>query len=117
MSDVIRLIVESAILPNKSTELKAVLERLIAHCRETEPGLLGFDWYINADETEVRVIETYANSDAVLFHFQNYASFRPELDACRQLQKATLLGNPNEQLQQFVNSLSAPQFAPFISLE
>lgn len=92
------LLVESEILPGKARELREVLARVIAHCGETEPGMLAYDWYIDAQEQECRVVERYADSDAVLFHFENYARFGAQLAACRSLQKLTLLGEPSEAL-------------------
>lgn len=95
----IGLIVRTEIFPNKKQELIAVLIDLIAHCRETESGMLQYDWYINDEESECIVVESYSDSEAILFHFDNYKPFAQRLAACRKVKEFSLLGNPNEALK------------------
>ena len=113
MSASIVVLVESEVLPGRFEALRDVIDRVIAHCSQTEPGMLGYDWYVNADESECRVVETYADSDAVLFHFQNYARFTEELATCRTMKRLQVLGEPSEALTTALAAMSPPVFRPF----
>ena len=116
MSEQLTIVIKSAIKPGKAAELKEILHRVIAHCQATEPDMLSYDWYINADESECCVIETYASSDALLFHFRNYASFRPEMDACREMREINLLGSPSAQLLELIGGANPNIYGAFINL-
>ena len=113
----ITVLVESEILPGQAEALREVVGRVIEHCGETEPGLLAYEWYVDEAASEARVVERYADSDALLFHFQNYARFGEELAACRKMKKLTLLGEPSEALQKALEAMSPPVFRPSIRLE
>ncbi len=107
MDNSVILIVESEILPGKLDALKGVISRVVAHTRETEPNTLMYSWYINEAETELRVVERYTNSDAVLFHGQNYADFAKELADLRKVKKMTVCGAVSEQLKQALSNVGA----------
>jgi len=111
------VLVESEIAPGKASELREVLARVIAHCGESEPGMLAYDWYVDAEEQQCRVVERYADSDALLFHFENYAPFGKELAACRTLKSLTLLGEPSEKLRKALSAMSPPTFGWLAGLE
>ncbi len=112
MNHEIVVLVESEILPGRADALREVVGRVIEHCGATEPGLLAYDWFLNEDESEARVVERYADSDAILFHFQNYARFGEELATCREMKKLTLLGEPNEALLEALEAMAPPVFLP-----
>lgn len=117
MNTEITVFVESEILPGRAEALHEVVGRVIEHCGATEPGLLAYEWYVDEGASEARVVERYADSDALLFHFQNYARFGEELAACRKMRKLTLLGEPSEALRSAVEAMAPPVFLPSIRLE
>ena len=101
------LIVESEIVPGKLGALKDVITRVVAHTKQTEPGTLLYSWYINEAGTELRVVERYADSDAVLFHGQNYAGFAKELADMRTVKRMTVCGPVSEQLKGLLSNAGA----------
>ncbi len=107
MSKSIFLIVESEIAPGKLAELKDVISRVVAHVKATEPNTLLYSWYINEAETELRVVEQYADSDAVLFHGQNYASFAKELADLRTVKRMTVCGEVSKPLKDALSKVGA----------
>lgn len=117
MTTKVTMISESIILDGKADELKALLKRVVAHCKATEPGMLIYNWYFNAEETECRVLEQYKDSDAVLFHFQNYAPFGEELAACRKPRQLTLLGKLSPVLKEAMAPFKPLIFEPVIGLD
>lgn len=116
MSEKLTIVIKSAIKPGKAEQLKAILERVIAHCKATEPGMLVYDWYINADQSECCVIETYESSEALIFHFKNYAHFRPEMEECRDMREVNLLGSPSPQLLEMLGKAQPNVYGVFIRL-
>ncbi len=100
MSDAITLFVESEVVPGKLDELKETISRLVDHIGKTEKDTLIYSWHLNDDGTEVRVVEHYANSDAVLFHAKNYAAFAKELAALRKVKAFNICGNPSPELKE-----------------
>ena len=98
MTDAITLFVESDVVPGRLDELKEVIGRLVDHIGKTEKDTLIYSWHLNDAGTEVRVVEHYANSDAVLFHAKNYADFAKELAPLRKVKKFNVCGNPSPAL-------------------
>ncbi len=88
------MIARSKILEGKQTELEALLEELLVHVRENEPGTLGYQWNLSSDSGRCVVIERYADSAAVIAHIQSYQPFTERLDACRELETLEILGTP-----------------------
>ena len=113
MSESITVLVESEILPGRLDALRDVVDRVIAHCSETEPGMLEYAWFVDEAAGECRVVETYADSDAVLFHFQNYAPFTEGLATCRTMKRLQVLGASSEKLTTALQAMSPPVFRPF----
>jgi len=112
MDTKIVLVVESAVTPGRFEGLKPLIEELSAHCHANEDGLLRYDWFISDDQTVVRVVEEYADSDAIRFHGQNCASFQLALAECRTVQKLEVFGNPDADLRAVFESRGASIYAP-----
>ena len=83
MEDRITIIATLKLLDNRVSELQEAVKELQAHCAETEKGMLQYDWYLSEDEQTIKVLETYVNSEAVLFHFDNYKPFASKLSQSR----------------------------------
>lgn len=111
MSKNVTLFVESDVVPGKLEALKEVIGRLVAHIEKTEPGTLMYTWNINEEGTEIRVVEHYADSEAVLFHAKNYADFAKELGALRKPKKFTVCGHPTPQLIDAFSAVSPEVFS------
>lgn len=116
MAEPLTLIVESTVIDGKYDDLVALIERVAAHCSATEPGLQRYDWFANDDRTEVRVVEKYADSEALRFHLENYASFLPAMAECRTPVRFTLLGEPDEALRTAMTERGALVFGSLASL-
>ena len=43
----------------------------ISHVKEKDPGTLQYDWFLNSDNTEWEIRETYESSEALLAHRNN----------------------------------------------
>jgi len=110
MEDRIIIIATSKLIDNQLPQLQAVVKELQAHCTETEQGMLQYDWYISEDKRIVKVLETYTNSEAVLFHFDNYKSFASKLGEFRTFVSLEVFGNASDALKQRVKKINAEHF-------
>ncbi len=113
MTDAITLFVESEVTPGKLDALKDVVGRLVDHIGKTEKDTLIYSWHLNDAGTEVRVVEHYANSDAVLFHAKNYAEFAKELAPLRKVKKFNICGTPSPALKEAFAAIN-PELFSFI---
>jgi len=59
--------VDVTINEEKFREFEDVARAMIAGS-EKEPGTLGYDWCLSGDRKRCRIVETYADADAVLEH-------------------------------------------------
>lgn len=110
MEDRIILIATSTLIDNQLPQLQEVVKELQAHCTNTEEGMLQYDWYVSEDSGTIKVLETYTNSEAVLFHFDNYKSFAPRLNELRAFVSLEIFGNASDALKQRVKKINAQHF-------
>lgn len=65
---VVRLTVNLTPIEGQLEEFKSVASAMTAGT-ETEPGTLGYEWFVSADGKHYRLVETYADAAAVEAHF------------------------------------------------
>src|SRR5258706_13879814 len=58
---------ELAVKDGKLKTFRALMEEMVSGAR-TQPGTLAYEWYISPDGGAVHVVETYADSAAVVAH-------------------------------------------------
>ncbi len=110
MEDRILIIATLKLLDNKLPELQKAVEELQAYCSKTEKGMLQYDWYMSEHTNTIKVFETYTNSDAVLFHFDNYKPFAPKLSQSRVFVSMEIFGNASDALTQRVKKINAEHY-------
>lgn len=115
MKDRIILIATLELVDNKLSELQAVVSDLLEHCKRTEEGMLQYDWYKDENSNTIKVLETYTDSEAVLFHFDNYKPFAPLLSESRTFVSLEVYGNASEELRKRVQKINAVQYVSFAS--
>jgi len=116
MEERIIIIATLKLIEYQLPDLKKVVKELQNHCLETEKGMLQYDWYLSEDKTTIKVLETYTNSEAVLFHFDNYKSFAPRLSESREFVSLEVYGNASHELKQRVKKINAVNYTMISSL-
>ena len=66
-SKIVRFTVSLSIADGKLEAFEKIAEAMLAATR-SEPGALGYDWYLSSDRRHCRLLETYADADAVVTH-------------------------------------------------
>jgi len=110
MKDRITLIATLKLIDNQKEALTQTVKELQSHCLNTEQGMLQYDWYLSESTNTIKVLETYTDSDAVLFHFDNYKPFAAALSESREFVSLEVYGNASEALKQRVKKIDAEIF-------
>ncbi len=85
--------------------------------RATEPGTLGYDLYLNADQSECVVIERYRDSESAIFHAANLGHLFDDVLATVSVVHGELLGDPSEELRANLAGSDVPAlFTPYRSM-
>lgn len=58
---------------------KSLSAEATALVEQSEPNMLGYQWYMNADPTECTLIEQYPSAEHILVHFSNVGETRRKL--------------------------------------
>jgi quinol monooxygenase YgiN len=94
---------------------KALIPKFVSAVKERETGALTYDWYLNEERMECKVLETYADSDAVLAHAANVGEL-----LMKSLEMSTLTlevhGNPNEELTKALGGFSHTVYPFYLGL-
>jgi quinol monooxygenase YgiN len=85
----------------KIAEYKKLVQDMSRAVEANEPDTIGYQFYLNRDETKCIVYETYANSEAVFAHINGIASQRilPKIFDVSKITRFEVYGNPSEELQ------------------
>jgi len=82
--------------------------------RAKEPGTLGYDLYLNGDQTECMFIERYRDSEAAMEHAANLGHLFPAVLATVSVVHGELLGEPSAELRARLAGSDVPAlFTPY----
>ncbi len=96
----LRFIFRLKIHAGRLDEFKAVATRLLAMVQEKGRSTLEYEWFLNGDQTECIVLETFANSEALLEHADRVAEQARRLFALCDMQDLWLCGEPSPEVLQ-----------------
>ena len=106
----------SAVFPKIAPGDLAEFKRVAAQVLELtipEPGVVGYDWFFNEDETACEVREVYADSDAMLSHIATVGDvLGPMVDLGGGLE-ARVFGNPSAELTAALAPFEPTILSPF----
>ena len=85
--------------------------------RAKEPGTLGYDLYLNADQSECMFIERYRDSEAAMKHAANLGHLFDAVLATVSVVHGELLGEPSAELRAKLAGSDVPViFTPYRSM-
>ena len=105
---VVRLKVNFAVKDEQLEEFKYVAQSMTA-VSATEPGTLGYEWFVSADGKHFRLVETYADSSAIEAHFMGPAiqQWVPKLVPICKVDGFEIYGDPGPIVAQMAAGLGA----------
>ena len=85
--------------------------------RAKEPGTLGYDLYLNGDQSECMIIERYRDSEAAMAHAANVGHLFDSVLATVSIVHGELLGEPSAELRARLAGSDVPAlFTPYRSM-
>jgi quinol monooxygenase YgiN len=83
---------------DKVESFKKIAAECVARVKRNEKDALQYDWFINPEQTEIVVRETYTDSNAVLAHMGNIGALLGQLLAMSDFE-LEVYGNLSEELK------------------
>ncbi|MBR9999295.1 MAG: antibiotic biosynthesis monooxygenase [Cyclobacteriaceae bacterium] len=111
----IKAVARFTIRKNKLNEFKKHAQEMINAVRENEPGAIDYDWYLDELKMQCIVIETYADSKAVMAHLANVGEKLQKMSDYGDL-SVEVFGDPDEELSKVILNMGAPVYPYFSGL-
>jgi quinol monooxygenase YgiN len=110
MTERVSWVNELAVKDGKLETFKELMEEMVSGARD-QPGTLSYEWYISTDGGTVHVVETYADSAAVVAHhlsegfaLQNWAG---RFIDCVDVTRVNAYGDPDAAAREVLDRLGA----------
>ena len=113
----VRLSVEATIAEGREEKFREIAKAMTG-ASEVEPGTLGYEWFFSADGRQCRLLETYADSAAVLAHFQGPAvnELVPRLMPLCRIDRFEIYGDPGPEVTSIAAGFGARLFSYWAGL-
>jgi quinol monooxygenase YgiN len=94
-SKIVRFTVSLSIADGKLEAFEKIAEAMLAATRK-ETGAIGYDWCLSGDHRQCRLLETYANAEAVVAHLTGpvVQEYVPKVLAVATLNSFEVYGDP-----------------------
>jgi quinol monooxygenase YgiN len=111
---IVRFSVSLSIADGKLEAFEKLAEAMLVATR-SNPGALGFDWYLSSDRRHCRLLETYADTDAVVAQLSGPVAqeFVPKVLAVATLNSFEVYGDPGPKASAMLAAFGAAIFAPW----
>jgi quinol monooxygenase YgiN len=111
------LIVDLTINEGKLSNFESMVQTMIAGAQK-EPGTLGYDWFLSKDRKQCRLIETYADANALFAHVNGAVvqELVPKLLESSSLVSFKVYGDPGAKASEILVKVGAEIFPPFHGL-
>jgi quinol monooxygenase YgiN len=108
----VRFLVELTIHEGSQAAFEAIAREMVAGS-EQESGTLGYEWFVSNDRRRCRLIETYANSNAVLTHLKGpvVGQLVPKLLEQSKLDRFQVCGDPGPEAAAMLTGFGAEIFS------
>ena len=117
MKQTVRLNVALTIHDGKLAAFEALAREMTAGTRH-EPGAIAYDWHFSADRKRCRLIETYANVDALMAHFKGHVvqELVPKLLGLSKLERFEVYGDPGAEATKMLAPMGVDIFTDWHGL-
>jgi quinol monooxygenase YgiN len=117
MKQTIRLNVALTINDGKFAAFEEIAKTMTAGTRK-EPGALAYDWHFSADRKRCRLIETYADANALLAHFRGLVvqQLVPRMAELCNIDRFEVYGDPEPEATRMLAPFRAEIFSDWLGL-
>jgi quinol monooxygenase YgiN len=86
----------------------------ISYVKETDPGTLQYDWFVNSDNTKCEIREVYESSEALLAHRANLREpLRILFEQYATDHSVVIYGDPTPEVMQSAAKMGDSRHIPF----
>ncbi|MFY0651802.1 MAG: hypothetical protein JXQ96_07195 [Cyclobacteriaceae bacterium] len=110
MSNEIQYLIEWTIKPGGLDTFKAMAANFSSAVEENEPGMKGYQWYFNADETVAYTSEWHTDSDSLMTHLANVGDALPGLLEHCDISRFEVFGDTSPAATEALKGLGAAFF-------
>ncbi|MGO9520350.1 MAG: putative quinol monooxygenase [Candidatus Korobacteraceae bacterium] len=112
MSTEVHFLVDLTIHEGKLDGFESIVQDMVATTRQ-EAGALRYEWYLSTDRKRCRIVETYADADAVLAHLTGRAVQEgvPKMLQASSLDRFEVYGDPGAKAAAILAGFGAAIFA------
>jgi len=105
------LLVELTIHDGKFDAFEATAKQMIADTPD-ESGAIGYEWHLSPDRTRCRILETYADANALLAHLKGHVvqELVPVMLESSSIDRAEVYGDPGDEAREMLAGLGAGIF-------
>src|SRR5579863_537907 len=107
----VRFNVDLTIHEGKLDAFQTIAQTMIAGTQK-EPGALGYEWHLSADRKRCRLLETYADQNAVLAHLTSpvVRELLPKLLQTSSLDRFEVYGDPGSKSAEILAGVGSEIF-------
>ena len=118
MKQTVRLNVALTVNDGKLAAFEEIARTMTAGTRK-EPGALAYDWHFSGDRKRCRLIETYANAEALVVHFKGpvVQQLVPKMVEISKVDRFEVYGDPGVEGRQMLSQFGAEIFSDWQSLD
>jgi quinol monooxygenase YgiN len=115
---VVRLKVNFEVSAEHLQEFMSIAQAMTAVSR-SEPGTLGYEWFASADGKRFRLVETYADANAIEAHFMGPAvqQWVPKIVPVSKVDGFEIYGDPGPKVTAMAGGLGAVVFQYWFGLD
>ncbi len=108
---IVRLAVDFVVNDGQLEKFKDIANAMTA-VANGEPATLGYEWFFSPDQKQCRLLEIYADSAAVLAHFQGrcVTEYVPQIVQVSQVARFEIYGDPGAEVATMAGGLGAKIF-------
>ncbi len=118
MKQTVRLNVALTVHDGKLAAFEEIA-RAMVNGTQQEPGTLAYDWHFSADRKRCRLVETYANADAMVAHIKGpvVQQLVPKILEVSSLDRFEVYGNPGPEGTRILAPLGADIYSDWLGVD
>jgi quinol monooxygenase YgiN len=107
----VHLLLGITIHEGRLNEFEGIVKDMIVGSR-SEPGTVGYEWYLSSDRKHCRLLESYASAEALLAHFNGpvVQQLVPKLSQCVTIDRVEVYGEPGPEAGAMLAQFGAARF-------